>query len=165
MRIVHLGLLSVVLTVTGYAQDFTRDLTSDEMLATGIARLSPGELDALKAVVERYKKSGLSKATPAETKTDKERNWVSALITSQKAVHDAPEMMEGRLVGAVATFEGRRKFVLENGQEWQMIENGSYAGPTYQNPKVVLRPGMMGVVWLTIPEASLRVKVKPIKLE
>jgi hypothetical protein len=46
-----------------------------------------------------------------------------------------------------------------------MIEADSYAGPTYTNPDVFVRPGMLGSFWLRIPDGALRVKVRPVKIQ
>ncbi len=52
-KLLLLGLL--VLAGVGRAEDFTAIMTPEERAATGIDRLTPGELARLKAVVERYK--------------------------------------------------------------------------------------------------------------
>ena len=103
------------------------------------------------------------------TVTEKKKgpSWLSALMTLKKAEAkpEAEEAIESRLAGSIANFRGRRSFTLENGQVWQMTESDSYAGPTYDHPVVRVRPGILGTFWLQIPEAAIRVKVKPVKLE
>lgn len=107
----------------------------------------------------------VASATSAEKR--KGPSWLSALVTLKRAEAkpDAEEAIESRLAGSIETFQGRRSFALENGQIWQMIETDSYAGPSYQRPIVRVRPGILGTFWLLIPEAAVRVRVKPVKLE
>lgn len=178
--------MAVGLALAGWAWaagDFTRTMTPEEKTAAGLDKLSEAELAQLKAVVERYKsgevteakKEAEARAAAAEAKVaetpasggKKQPGWLGALLTLKKAEEkpDEAEEIETRLAGKLVNFEGRRRFELENGQVWQMIEAGSYAGPALVNPRVTVRPGLMGAFWLKIPEAALRAKVKPLKLE
>lgn len=121
------------------------------------------------AVAEAKAKEAETKiVTGGESTADKKGpRWFSALLTLKKAEAkpEAEEAIESRLAGSIKNFSGRRSFTLENGQVWQMIEADSYAGPTYERPVVRVRPGLFGTFWLQIPEAAVRVKVKPVKLE
>ena len=123
----------------------------------------------LKAVEKAKAKEAETKiVTGGESTADKKGpRWFSALLTLKKAEAkpEAEEAIESRLAGSIKNFSGRRSFTLENGQVWQMIEADSYAGPTYERPVVRVRPGLFGTFWLQIPEAAVRVKVKPVKLE
>ncbi len=161
------------------AGDFTVTMTPEEKASAGLDKLSETELAQLKTVVERYKtgevsavkKEAEARVAAAETKGQaggkKQPGWLGALLTLKKTEEkiDEAEEIETRLAGRLVNFEGRKRFELENGQVWQMIEPGSYAGPALANPRVTVRPGLMGAFWLKIPEAALRAKVKPLKLE
>lgn len=65
-----------------------------------------------------------------------------------------------RLKGELRSFNGRRSFVLENGEVWEMDESSSYSGPVLTAPEVILRPGILGTHVLKIPDAALRVRVR-----
>lgn len=183
-----LGVLALVTTLS--AQDFTRIMTAEERQATGLDKLDAAELARLKAIVERYKAGEVAavqqaaeekvaaaeiRVKTAETKAAeaaaaperKGPGWFTALVTLQKAgsTKDSSEEMQLKLAGTLRTFSGKRSFTLEDGQVWTMIEVDSYAGPVLQNPTVHIAPGPFGVFWLRIPEAALRVKVRPVKLE
>jgi hypothetical protein len=172
------------------AEDFTTLLTPTERTATGIDRLTPAELDQLKAVVERYKsgevavvrQEAATQVAAAEAKVKqaaeaavaapeapgaaKKPGWFSALVTLRKTAEkpDKAEVLEGRLAGSLKTFNGRRSFELQDGQVWRMTETGRYSGPTLEAPAVWITPGFLGVYWLQIREAPLLVKVQPVKL-
>lgn len=122
------------------------------------------EAEEKAAAAEAKAKAAAEKPAVAEKKGP---GWLGALITLRRAEAkpEAEEAIESRLAGSVSTFSGRRTFTLENGQVWQMTESDAYAGPTYDHPVVRVRPGMFGTFWLQIPEAAIRVKVKPVKLE
>lgn len=183
------GMMALVLAVTVRAEgDFTRTLTPAEVEAAGLGRLTPGELGRLKELVERYRlgevavvaKVAEEKVAAAEAKVreveakagaapaaGKQPGWLAALITLKKTGEkpDEAEEVDSRLAGELTNFSGRRSFVLENGQVWQMIETGSYAGPALVAPRVTVRPGLAASYWLKIPAGAVRVKVKPVKLE
>lgn len=112
-----------------------------------------------------------AKAREAESKAaapaKKGPSWLTALITLQKAGDSGSgdEEIHARLDGTIKSFSGRRRFALDNGQVWEMVEADRYAGPTYTNPEVFIRPGLLGTFWLRIPDAALRVKVKPLKVQ
>jgi hypothetical protein len=182
-----LGMLALVTTLS--AQDFTKTMTAEERQATGLEKLNDAELARLKAIVERYKagevaavqqaaeekvaaaeirvQAAETKAAAADAPERKGPGWFTALLTLQKAgsAKESSEELQLKLAGTLRSFSGKRSFALENGQVWTMIEVDSYAGPVLQNPTVHIAPGPFGVFWLRIPEAALRVKVKPVKLE
>lgn len=191
MRITGVVMAMVLAAAAAAAEgDFTRTMTPAERTATGLDRLTPEELARLKAIVERYKSGEVAvaeeragqKVAAAEAKAKeaearvvaqpadkgaRQPGWLSALITLKRteAKPDEAEEVKDRLKGSLVTFNGRRSFTLENGQVWQMIETGSYAGPELEAPVVTVRPSMGGAFWLKIQAAPLRVKVKPVKLE
>lgn len=182
----------LTLSVVVQAQDFTTTMTPAERAAAGLGKLSAEELAVLKAAVERYKsgevaaikqeaeqkvavaeakvKETEAKAREAEAEQKKSGpGWLGALITLKRAESkskvEVSDLLVSRVEGTFKTFSGRRSFTLENGQVWTMIENDSYAGPTYTNPEVEIYPGIMGSFWLRVPAAAVRFKVKPVKLD
>lgn len=185
MLLLSAGLLWVT-AVAAAAGDFTQNLTAEEIAATGLGKLSPAELARLKAVVERYKtgevavvrEQAAAQVAAVEAKLQetearvpaepKGPGWLKALVTL-KRVEAKPETavaLEARLEGELRGFQGKRRFKLDNGQVWQMTESNYYSGPALKSPAVRIKPGMLGVFWLEIPEAGrLRVKVQPVSLE
>lgn len=95
------------------------------------------------------------------------RSWIPFLKDNGKeprkpnaAPAAASDEVATRLKGDLRSFNGRRSFVLENGEVWEMDEAGSYSGPVLTSPEVILRPGILGTHVLKIPEAALRVRVR-----
>jgi hypothetical protein len=126
-------------------------------------KVAAAEAKAREAETKATTKSATATSEPKK----KEPNWLAALVTLEKTGKDPDkaEAVETRLVGSLSTFSGSRRFELENGQVWQMVEPASYSGPTLKSPVVTIRPGSFGMFWLKIPEGAVRVKVKPIKLQ
>jgi hypothetical protein len=154
-------------------------LTESELaeLQILIDQLKSGEVAAIKqeaeqkvAVAEAKVKETEAKAKEAEAEQKKSGpGWLGALITLKRAESkskvEVSDLLVSRVEGTFKTFSGRRSFTLENGQVWTMVENDSYAGPTYTNPEVEIYPGIMGSFWLRVPAAAVRFKVKPVKLD
>ncbi len=185
MKKLAVWLMALTVTMGLQAQDFTATLTPDERRAAGLDKLDATELARLQALVERYKAGQVSvieaeaarkvAAAEAKAKEVEERatekgegpSWLRALVTLQRVEKKGAvvEELTAQLAGTLRSFSGKRKFTLNNGQEWMMIEDSYYAGPPCVNPEVVIKPGAFGTFWLQIREAPLRVRVKPVKLE
>ena len=167
MKSLRLILMLILVATTGFALDLRRSATPEEFAAAGLAKLSPEELQALGKLVDRLQSSAPAAESKGEAAARKSPSWLTALLTLEKAgeAKGRREVLQARLAGSLKSFSGRRSFTLQNGQQWQMIESESYAGPTYENPEVLIEPGMLGYFWLRIPDGALRVKVKPLKLQ
>ena len=138
---------------------------AQEKVAATEAKVQAAQAAA--AAAEAKAKEAETKAAAAPAK--KGPNWLTALVTLQNAGKgdgsSGDEEIHAKLDGTIKSFSGRRRFALDNGQVWEMVESDSYAGPAYTNPEVFIRPGMLGTFWLRIPDAALRVKVRPLKVQ
>jgi hypothetical protein len=95
------------------------------------------------------------------------RSWIPFLkdeggkpAAPKPAPAAAADEIVTRLKGELRSFSGRRSFVLQNGEVWEMDESSSYSGPVLTTPEVILRPGILGTHVLKIPDAALRVRVR-----
>lgn len=136
---------------------------AEAQAAAAAARAQEAERQA--AAAEARAREAAAQAAHSESR--KGPGWLTALITLEKTAQDpeASGEVRSRLAGPLESFSGRRRFALENGQVWQMTDLGEWAGPRYDRPEVTIRPGLLGTFWLRIPEAGVRVKVRPVKLE
>jgi septal ring-binding cell division protein DamX len=193
MKTLALLLSTLALATSALAADL-KSIPADRFQAAGLHKLTTKELAELESVFEELKSGEVSAVRKeaeqkvavvkqeAEQKVAAARQaaeqnaaaaatrssgpgWFGALLTLQKAGSSASDELQSTLQGTLKNFGGRRSFTFTNGQVWQMIEDGSYAGPTLNDPEVFIRPGIVGTFWLRIPDAGLRVRVKPLKLE
>lgn len=177
----------LLMPVAASAGEFARSLTPEKMQAAGLAKLTPGELAELEALVELYKAGALAKAAavapaaappttpvaaaePSETKTKKLMpDWVGALITLKRAENQPAtksQALESRIAGEFKGWSGRTNFKLENGQVWTQVNNDSYPyTPALKSPKVKIFPATFGTFWLEIEDVGQRCRVKPLRLE
>lgn len=166
-------LAMLILSVAVQAQDFTTTMTPAEQAAAGLGKLSPAELAALKAAVERYKtgeitavrqeaeqKVAQAEARAAEkTKEERKRGYIAALFNSGD---EGEYLIESTLPGRHRTFQGKPILVLANGQRWMVTEAVRYyAVRELNDPVVKIEPGVMGSFWLSI-EGGPRLRVRPV---
>jgi hypothetical protein len=77
---------------------------------------------------------------------------------------EARDVVATNFLGEFKGWEGDAIFKLENGQVWQQAESGSLKGiKTMQNPKITIRPGMLGAWYLQVEGYNKSIKVKRIK--
>lgn len=140
------------------AQQYTtleERMTGAEFKAAGLDKLSAAELAALNAWLQKQAGRTLV-ATPA----------AAAPMADRVGFDDAPVRREisSRIVGEFRGWSGGTEFVLENGQVWRQSEAGELTGiAPLQNPKVFIRPGMIGGWSLQVEGYNSRVKVKRIR--
>lgn len=164
----------LTLAVAVQAQDFTSTMTPAEQTAAGLAKLTPAELSALKAAVERYKtgevaavrqeaeqKVAAVEARAAEkTQEERKRGYLAGLFNQGAGTDEF--LVESTLPGRHQNFQGRPIYTLANGQRWAVVETARYYAPrALQDPKVKIEPGAMGSFWLSI-EGGPRLRVKPV---
>ena len=176
-------LLSFVLLAgnTVCAGEFTKNLTPENLRASGLSKLTPEELAQLEVLIEAYKAGAVEKAveatpppTAATTKARQETrgilpDWVGALVTLKRA-ENAPakkqQALESRIAGDFAGWNGRTSFKLENGQVWAQVNTDAYPyTPALKSPKVRIFPATFGTFWLEIEGVGQRCRVRPISLE
>jgi len=155
MRPIPSFLLSCLVAATSVASAQTTAPTLEERMsqtefqAAGLDKLSPEELATLNAWISTHGGSvryvGTSGAPAFETDVG-ERSTIDSAIAG--------------------TFKGWREhtvFTLENGQQWAQAESGSLNPGKFENPKVHIKPMMMGSWLMVVEGCSCSVRVRRIK--
>jgi len=70
--------------------------------------------------------------------------------------------IESRYVGSFEGWSGDTIFELENGQVWQQSQSGRLVYRA-QDPKIVIKRGMLGGYYLSVDDVNRRVRVKRLK--
>lgn len=150
MRLAFAFVLVLCLAGFAYAEQFSsleERMSQNEFHAAGLDKLSPDELKALDAWLQAHyatqTKYVTQSGTPLFYPKDSEREKFVAHIA-------------GRFTG----WYGHTVFKLDNGQEWTQDESGSLQCGPVDNPKVTIKPMMMGS-WLMYAQGcddSVRVK-------
>jgi hypothetical protein len=88
---------------------------------------------------------------PASTSSRPTNSRHSYVTPSGKPVfypqESARESFNAHIVGQFTGWYGQTVFTLDNGQKWQQAESGSYQCGKFDNPKVTIKPTLMGS-WL-----------------
>jgi hypothetical protein len=125
-------------------------MSQAEFHAAGLDKLSPDELAQLNAWLGAH--------GGATTK------YVTA---SGKPVFypdsDHKEAIEAHLVGSFEGWRGHTVFTLDNGQQWQQAESGSFSYNAIENAKVKIKPMLLGSWLMYVDSCGCNVRVNRIK--
>ncbi|WP_300614791.1 hypothetical protein [Dokdonella sp.] len=126
-------------------------MSQAEFRSTGLDKLSPEELQRLNAWLQAH-------GGGTQTK------YVSA---SGKPVFypDSTErdLIETRITGTFTGWRGKSVFRLDNGQEWQQAESGTFSAGEMDNPKVKIKPMMLGSWLMVVDGCGCSVRVQRVK--
>ncbi len=140
--------------------DVEQQMSADEFRAAGLEKLTPQELAALNAWLQRKVVQETAKAV--ETAREEGREEV---VRKNRGFFDfgTTEPIESRIVGEFRGFAKGRTYTLENGQVWEQVESASLAGVRRDNPSVSIKPGMLGNWFMKIENYNTAAKVRRIK--
>lgn len=122
-------------------------MSSADFSAAGLDKLSPEELKALNAWLEAHGSGIVQYRNPSGG---------AVFYPDDSARPD----VEDRIAGVFMGWRGKTIFTLDNGQKWQQAESGARDTGKFTNPKVKIKPTIMGS-WLMYVDGcgcSLRVK-------
>lgn len=139
------------------AQEFSsleEKMSAKEFREAGLDKLSPEELAALNAWL------GGRMRAPAAT--------AAAPVDDRRGFRDSPEADESDIVTRIeGPFRGWRKlgerFVLNNGQVWEVTDTPSKFVVNLVDPVVRIEPGAFSAWYLSVDGYNARVKVKRIR--
>jgi hypothetical protein len=119
---------------------------------------------------EAFEQAGLNKLTPEERARLDEFIRSYAASSSQEAaaaavdravkdnkVPSQPQVIESRIVGRYAGYNGRSHFTLENGQVWAQSQQESRAYPPTDSPPVLIVKGGWGHRMYILGGGNIRV--------
>jgi len=75
----------------------------------------------------------------------------------------ARENIESNIVGTFEGWRGHTVFTLENGQEWAQAESGARDTGKFSNPKVKIKPMLLGSWLMYVDGCGCSVRVKRVK--
>ncbi|WP_411834189.1 hypothetical protein [Pseudoxanthomonas mexicana] len=159
-----LTLLPMLALAQATTADLQGQMTPEEFRAAGLDKLTPAELAALNAWLQR--KVGDETAATAERIREQAREEGRKEVVEKNRgfFHfGSSEPIVDRIAGEFAGFAKGRQYLLENGQLWQQTDTAQLAGVRRSHPKVTLKPGLMGVWFMTIEGYNTAAKVQRIK--
>lgn len=150
------GLHAQQAPLQGNVQD---QMSAVEFRAAGLDKLSAGELAALNAWLQR--RAGEETARVVEVAREEGRQEV---VRNNRGFFDfgSTEAIESIIVGEFVGFANGRKYTLANGQVWEQVEPASLAGVRRTDPKVSIKPGLLGTWYMRVDGFNTAAKVRRI---
>ena len=131
--------IAFVFCIAGFARAETfssleERMSQNEFHAAGLDKLSPDELNALNAWLRTHYGTQVTYVSPTG----------KPVFYPQES---SREPVDAHIVGQFTGWYGQTVFTLDNGQQWQQAESASYQCGKFENPKVTIKPTLMGS-WL-----------------
>ena len=109
-------------------------MSQGEFHAAGLDKLSAEELATLNAWLRSHYGTQVTYVSPTG----------KPVFYPQES---SREPVDAHIVGQFTGWYGQTVFTLDNGQQWQQAESASYQCGKFENPKVTIKPTLMGS-WL-----------------
>lgn len=132
-------------------------MTDEQFKAYGLDKLSPAELRGLNEWLQQESLRAGTSTDGASAVPDRDPRLGFREQATDRAT------IEARLVGTFTGWSGNTIFKLDNGQEWQQAEAGTFSGQRIENAEVTIKPKMMGNWLLVVEYCQCRVNVRRIK--
>jgi len=143
-----------LLATSAIAKEFSsveEQMSSREFKAAGLEKLSPEELAALNAWIRTNQPTGSSGVYDRAADDRKRIGFDDS---------DARDDISSNIIGDFTGFGGGTIIKLENGQVWQVTDGELRGIKTLSNPKVSIRPGLIGGWRLQVEGYNAVAKVK-----
>ena len=144
--------------------DLQQQMTESEFKAAGLDKLSPAELSALNAWLQRKVSAETAVAVEHVREQAKEEGRKEVVEKNRGFFHfGSTDPIESSIAGEFSGFAKGKRYTLENGQVWQQTDDARLAGIRRTDPKVSIKPGLMGVWYLRIDGFNTSAKVQRIE--
>lgn len=145
-------LLAFFVLLFGWAtaqEHFTDRLSAAERKAIGVELLSPEQVAALNALVQRDRQQGavqvreqakaeLREEVKAQVKAEVKAQTKAEVRSEQQQAREAESRVLSRILGKYSGWDGATQFKLENGQIWRQAEPGVFYTKPLENPAVLI---------------------------
>lgn len=146
------AMLCILLTaIPALAQQFSsleERMPAADFNAAGLNQLSPEQLKYLDSWLETHQQIKMvgTGGKPAFYADDSDRAKFNT-----------------HLVGTFSGWSGSSQFTLNNGQIWKQAESGAFSCPTVQNPRVTIKPMLLGSWLMYVQGCNDSVRVERVK--
>jgi len=128
---------------------FSDRLTPEEQKTAGLGLLSPEQLAALNALVQRDRQQGVAQVkekvraelreeVKEQVKIETRELARTEARAEQQKEREAETRVLTRISGKYSGWDGATQFTLENGQVWRQAESGVYYTKPVESPPVLI---------------------------
>ncbi|MFE0502065.1 hypothetical protein ACFW0P_14930 [Lysobacter soli] len=155
-RLLALAALLPLATSALAQQKIEQQMSYEQFKASGLDKLSAGELANLNAWLEGKLEVETAKAVEGvRQESGDDRRGLTQ--------RESRDPVAAAITGAFTGFGKGRQFTLDNGQVWQQIDEASLSAKL-DNPKVRITPSLLGGAWyLAVDGYNTRAKVQRVK--
>lgn len=140
--------------------DLQQQMSANEFKAAGLDKLSAGEL----ATLNRWLQGKVEQAAAGAVEQAREEGRQEVIVKHRGFLDfGSRDPIESTITGNFNGLGKGRSFTLENGQQWEQIDDSQLSGARLQSPKVKITPGLMGVWYLQVENFNTRAKVRRVK--
>lgn len=132
-------------TVAGAQERFTDRLSAEEKKAVGLDLLSPEQVAALNAFVQRDRQQGSGQVREQakaelreEVKAQVKAEAKAEVQKEQQQSRESESRVLSRILGKFSGWDGATQFKLENGQIWRQAEPAVYYTKPVERPAVLI---------------------------
>ena len=138
-------------------------MSGKEFAATGLARLTPEELEALNNWIRSHSVATLDqpKGGSYTIAADAERDKRGFKNKNDSETDRSP--ITTRVEGSFTGWDGNTVFVLENGMIWEQADDETFSTREVQYPEITISPGMFGTWRLSVDGHYFQCRVKRIQ--
>jgi hypothetical protein len=166
VAILSLTMSLSVIAAEGFSS-LEEQMSGKEFTATGLDKLTPGELEALNNWIRSHSvatldqpKSG-SYAVTADANADAEVDERG--FKNKKDSKEDRSPITTRIKGSSTGWDGHTVFTLENGMIWEQADQEKFYTKKVQNPEITISPGMFGTWRLSMVGHNSACRVKRIQ--
>ena len=169
MRAIHCILMAALLALPALAlaqqaPPIQQAMSPEEFKAAGLDKLSADELARLNAWLNRRVEQETTAAVAAATEQAREEGRKAVVEENRGFFHfGSSEPINASIEGEFAGFGQGKRYRLDNGQVWQQTDAAKLDGVRRNNPRVTIRPGMLGVWWMKIDGYNTQAKVQRVE--
>lgn len=157
---------SSALAFAAVAPRIEKQLTPEQLHATGLDTLTPAQLDALNVVLQTRDAEVQVIATTTATALAQARaaepgraSAGNAPLSPASYIGLADQPIKSRLVGSVSGWEPGSEFHLANGQVWKVLKGSMKLRKPIEAPEIVVIPGFAGRWFLQVDEDLPKARV------
>lgn len=145
--------------------ELERRLTPEQMKATGLDTLSPGQLRLLNTLLSDIEAGRVAEAK-VEAKAEAKAEVAREAPTPTARVGEGDHLLgldvapiRSRVKGEVTGWEPGTVFELENGQQWKVLKGKLTLPKPLQSPEILVVPGIAGRWFLQVDEDMPKARV------
>jgi hypothetical protein len=148
--------IALAVSATAAAKEFStleERMSRTDFTNAGLDRLSP---EQLKNLNDWLRLNGLAPGAPLAARG---KDGVPEFYPEE----EDRQLIEATIPGRIDGWLGKTSFKLDNGQVWQQAESGQRSGLGLENPKVRIRPTLLGGWLMYVDGCGCSLRVRRVK--